>query len=346
VFGLSACGHFGIDLGDGDTVSGTGGGPSPHSGGADTGSGGKVATSGGRTTGGDAASGGAGTGSTGSGAASSGGGSSSGGGGGAVDGGASNGSGGASNGSGGASNGSGGTAGDCNLSDPVCAGLVQAMVNRYPFDGAGTEVIDSLGGDAGLVHGTTLDGSGELTLSGAGDYVELPAGLISSLPNATFEVWFVWHGGESWQKLFEFGDQDASSSPVNYLFATPEAGGSKPEINALGAGLRHLGGGERQLRTSEFSETGVLTQVVLIADDSSNRLTLYKNGQWLADLDTEVRLDGIQDNVNSLGKSLFSDDPTFDGELLDFRIYGEALPAAMVEKSYELGSDATFPPAN
>jgi hypothetical protein len=352
VLGLSACGHFGIDEApDGLVVSSGGrdslnsGGKSDALGGTATGGDGVIVSSGGDTssTGGEASGGDAGDGGSASGGIPSDGGTPSSGG--SSDGGAPT-DGGSPNG-GSASGGSGGMgAGDCNLSDPVCEGLVRAMVNRYSFLGTGTQVVDSLGGEVGIIHGPPMDGSGQVTLSGAGDYVELPGTLISSLPNATFEIWFVWHGGDPWQRLFEFGDQDSGQAPVNYLFVTPKAGGSDPAINALTAGLRHLGGGERQLRTGVFTDTQVLTQVVLIADDGANRLTLYKNGEWLADLDTDVRLDGIQDGVSSLGRSLFSDDPYFDGEILDFRIYGEVLTADMITESYRLGADATFPPLN
>jgi hypothetical protein len=219
-----------------------------------------------------------------------------------------------------------------------------AMINRYSFDGTGTSIVDSLGGPSATAVWTSLDGSGQIAFNGVNQYVDLPAGLISPLPNLSVEVWFVWHGGSPWQKIVEFGDHDVLNDPTNYLYLTPHAGGSDPLNNTLTVGLRHLTGGEVQLRSGVFTEVDVLTQVVFVADDVSNRLTIYKNGVWLAQRDTDVRLDGISDGVCRLGRSLFPDDPYFNGEILDFRIYDEVVTAEMVQKTYALGPSATFAP--
>jgi hypothetical protein len=353
---LAACGHVGIDLGeDGSAADGMAGDSSggsdqigPASGGGSSSTGGKDAGSdggtGGNATGGATGSGGAtggqsgvgGTGNGGSGGAGTGGeasGGSAGSGGEAATGGAA---------------GSGGTGGggtfDCDTSDPLCSVLLGAQAHRYSFDGVGTAASDSLGGESATVVGTALDGSGAVQLTGLFDYVSLPGGLLAPLPNVSFEIWFVWNGGAPWQRFFEFGSETLMGDPITYIYATPEAGGTiLPEI-ALGAGIRHMPGGDRQLRTLAVTQIGVLTHVVLVADDVGDRLTLYKNGAWVAQRDTPVDLNGIQDQTNYLGRSLFDDDPYFDGVITEFRIYGEVLSAEAIEKSYDVGPDATFGP--
>lgn len=358
---LSACGHLGIDLGaDGSVEDGLAGSSSDSSGGSDqtgpgsggtgsstggknSGSGGEPEGSGGEATGGTMGSGGDDTGGTGSGGDASGGTAGSGGDGSGGD--ASGGSAGSGGDAGsGGSDGSGGGTFECDTGDPLCAVLLGALTHRYSFDGLGTQATDSTGDETATLVGTTLDGSGEVDLTGLNDYVSLPGGLLAALPDATIEVWFVWNGGESWQRLFEFGREDPFGDPTSYLYATPQAGGTiLPEI-ALGAGIRHQTGGDRQLRTLAVTQTGVLTHVVLVADDVGNRLTLYKNGAWVAQRDTPVDLNGIQDQTNQLGRSLFDDDPNFDGTITEFRIYGEVLSAAAIAKSYAVGPDATFGP--
>lgn len=337
--GLPACGHLGIDFGDsGREDGGLAGSASWTAGGSTQADSGGSASSGGETSSGGN-DGGSGGGPEGSGGESSGGADGAGGsepGSGGVEASGGTGSGGAG--------GSGGTTSDCPTSDPLCAEIALILAHRYSFDGTGTQIVDTVDGEVGTLVGTTLDGSGEIALSGLNQYVTLPAGLISSLPNASFEVWFVWNGGEAWQRLFEFGDGATASNPYNYLYVTPQGGGSIVAENALAAGLRHPTGGDRQLRTTAITQTGVLTHVVLIADDTNNRLTLYKNGEWLAQRDTDVRLGDLVDAKNHLGRSLFDDDPDFNGVITEFRIYAEVLSAAAIEKSYTLGPDATFGP--
>jgi hypothetical protein len=89
-----------------------------------------------------------------------------------------------------------------------------------------------------------------------------------------------------------------------------------------------------------------MTHVALIADDTSDRLTLYKNGQLVAYLDVAVSLNGINDEVAYLGRSLFADDPRFQGEITEFRIYSEVLSDEAIAKSNDLGPDAVFTMTN
>jgi hypothetical protein len=234
-------------------------------------------------------------------------------------------------------------ANDCDLSDPLCAEIAEVLVNRYSFDGTETIITDSIGGRPGTAYGgATLDGSGKLDLSGMNQYVELEPDPISSYPNVSFEIWFVWRGGEAWQKLFEFGSHDALFDPVDYIYATPEAGGSDPSNNALAGAIRHNDAGERQVRSSAFTEIGMLIHVALVVSDDLNRLSLYKNGKWLVDRDADIQLDQFADDTHRLGRSLFPEDPYFNGEIHEFRIYGEVLTPEMIAKSYEVGPDAVF----
>ena len=54
----------------------------------------------------------------------------------------------------------------------------------------------------------------------------------------------------------------------------------------------------------------------------------------------KIDLSAISDVNNWLGRSLFVGSASFQGDLLDVRIYGAALGAAQVELSSELGPDA------
>lgn len=368
LFSLVACGYLGLDAGDGvvlggdagalvDDVHGDGGDSSSDggsSGGKGPGSGGKgdEGHSGGDGSGGATATGGASPGSGGNEASGGGDGT----GGAAASGGADSGTGGvdgsggesASDGGSGGSLGTGGVAGtggsdnDCGDDSSVCGALADALVHRYSFDGLGPSVRDSVGVAHGHARGTNLTGNGQLEFSGMGAFVDLPRGIVSALTNASFEIWFRWHGGPHWQRLFDFGAHDMPQNPVNYLYLTPQAGGTiLPEI-ALGAGLRHLVGGDRQLRTTAITQPHVWTHVVLVVDDDADQLSLFKDGQWVAARDMEVRLPQLRDDVNRLGRSLFPEDPYFDGEITEFRIYSARLTEEQIEASFVLGPDVVL----
>ena len=64
-------------------------------------------------------------------------------------------------------------------------------MHRYSFndDFSSAVATDSVGGANGDLIGASLDGLGNVLLAGDGGYVNLPNGIISSLTNATFEMW-------------------------------------------------------------------------------------------------------------------------------------------------------------
>lgn len=355
---VPACGHLGIDLGGGGaggtldgmaghssdgSVDGNGGsdqvmpasGGVTSTGGQDSGVGGQGSGgsgSGGSETGGQASVGGE----TGSGGTASGGSGSGGAGGSTASGGAGSGGDGAG--------GSGGSSNDCAVSDELCAELEAALTHRYSFDSVGVQIADSLGGPNGQVFGTTLNGSGELTFANENQYATLPPGILAGSESASIEAWFVWEGGEQWQKVFEFGTQNMLGNPTSYIYVSPEGGGGIILEHALAAGIRLQAGGDRQLRTTNVTTIGVLTHVVLVADSVMNRIVLYKNGAWVGQRDATVDIGLLAANNNRLGRSLFPDDPGFIGTISELRIYGEVLSADAIAKSYDAGPDASFGP--
>lgn len=88
-----------------------------------------------------------------------------------------------------------------------CEGLKPLLSHRYRFDGSGAVASDTVGSADGQVINTSLTGDGVLHLAGGttNQYVSLPAGIVSSLSNVTIEAWMTWHGGNPWQRLFDFG---------------------------------------------------------------------------------------------------------------------------------------------
>jgi hypothetical protein len=215
-----------------------------------------------------------------------------------------------------------------------CAPLQDSIAHRYTFD---TNANDSVG----TANGTTMNGATiagkALSLSGgaSGGYVQLPAGMISSLTNATFEAWVTWtgSGGKDWQRIFDFGANDGSNG-TKYLFLST-----------------------RQFRTAyntespkneTFAEYAVglpsdaLVQVVVVVNDTANTLNLYLNGGSVATANLDLPLSAITDTNNWLGRSQYSADEYFKGTISDFRIYDAALTGPQVKTAYKMGADTTY----
>ncbi len=228
-----------------------------------------------------------------------------------------------------------------------CLGLRNGLAHRYSFSGEGADAIDDQGDADAEVVGATLDGSGEVTLATGGDaqYVSIPAGLVSALPNATLEIWFVWEGGATWTRLLDFGStvEGVPGEPGNgesfIIMSTNGAPGpSHPytAFNPPGTDVEVACSGTGPLAT------GVLHHVVLSVDAQADALTLYVDGMLACAIALPYELSVIDDVNCWLGRSQFASDIGFDGAIDEFRIYDIALTASQVALSFQAGPDPDF----
>jgi hypothetical protein len=246
----------------------------------------------------------------------------------------------------GAASGTGGSGGT------AAAGFPSTLVHRYDFEGTGTTVLDRVGIDHGTLVGAMLGksgGRGAAILAGRNSrqYVELPRGIVSRLPNATFEVWVTWSGQGVWERIFDFGDAKPNDAGVwhgsSYLFLTPRA----PTVTGVmrmaqqrGAPPELIMNGDRALPVN------VRAHVVLVVDNDSHVLGLYLDGEQIAVRGIVDRdnlsfdaLATVNDENVWLGSSLYEQDAYFGGIFHEFRIYNAALTAAEIKASYERGPD-------
>lgn len=236
--------------------------------------------------------------------------------------------------------------GTCEPTDDLCQRLAASLSHRYSFDDAGTELFDSVGAGTGHVVAEEAIADGQLRLSGSDEYVKLPAGMISPLPAVCFEIWFTWHGGDPWQRLFDFGYSTSLDQvkPDSYLYVTVQSSDITYLQDELTAGISHGGGQDYE----QFLDTDTVlypwepTHLVLVVDDANDKMTVYRNGQWLASQSLSIRLPEIADSYAFLGRSLFAEDPYFRGTIEEFRIYDSVLSSEMVARSFELGPDAAL----
>ncbi len=189
---------------------------------------------------------------------------------------------------------------------------------RYSFDGDAHDMFGN-GQDAMLV-GTPTFTTGQhgqaIALDGAMDYLQLSPRLADST-DWSFAGWVFWHGGGSWQRIFDLGDDE-----THYLFLSPRTSGG-----FLRFAIQN-GSGEQQL-SGPAVPTNVWTHLAVTIVGSTGKL--FVNGQPVA-TNTSMTINPVEvgTKFNYLGKSRFPADPLFHGRFDDFRFLSSALTDAQV----------------
>jgi alpha-L-arabinofuranosidase len=210
------------------------------------------------------------------------------------------------------------------------------LVRQYTFNEGTAE--DAIGSADGTLNGNATIDFGGLELSGdAGAYLSLPAATIgiSSFTDTTIEAWFTFRGGDAWQRIFDFG-RSLGGGGRDYLFYSPNSG---------------FGDNRAVLRDNNLAEDtaiGGLTlsintphHVAVVVDDDANggtnRMSVYVDGEFGGDVGLDYSLSDLSNSQAYLGRSLFSNDPYFNGRIDEFRIYNNALTATEVHDSFVAG---------
>lgn len=157
-----------------------------------------------------------------------------------------------------------------------------------------------------------------ISLDGSSDYVTLPSDIANSLTDATFVARIRWNGGNSWQRVFDFGN-----NTTEYVFLTPSSG-----AGTLRFGITTGGNGTQQYIEADAPRIGEWTHVA--ATLIGNTGTLYVNGAPVSSGTITVNPNTFAPTVNYLGKSQWPD-PLFNGDIDDFRVYRSGLSAAQVQ---------------
>jgi hypothetical protein len=220
---------------------------------------------------------------------------------------------------------------------------VSAALHRYSFSGTGTSVVDSAGGSAGAVVGTTLSGTGEVDLDGTGDFVNLPNGVISSSRSATVEAWLTWRGGPAWQRIFDFGVSTLGETQrqygLHYLALSPRSDTDKMVV------VHTLDGQDSEVRLAGLTimPSNRLVHVAVVVDNAAVRLRLYVDGALNNSMFLSTNLTQLDDVNNWVGLSQYEADAPLDGRLTELRIYDTALDTAAIARSFVAGPDALLP---
>ncbi len=228
----------------------------------------------------------------------------------------------------------------------TCDALAGGLVHRYRLSGDGTTAVDSASGADGTLVNATLDGSAALTLPGGTSdaYVDLPDGIVSARTDATVEVWLDWAGGNSWQRVFDFGTSNGGAgtqgSGTTYLFFTPSASdGAMRAAFSLDGFMA-----EKQVIGSAALMTGLHHVALVFVDQGEMRLYVDGALEGSVMLASGDSLSAITDDNNWIGRSQFASDDELGAVVHEVRIHGVALSADDVAASYALGADPPFLP--
>ena len=218
---------------------------------------------------------------------------------------------------------------------------IASLLHRYSFTdtNSGGFVPDLVGSaDATLVGGATLNGSGQVVLDGSTGYIELPAGMISTLKSATFVMWMSWNGGNCGQRIFDFGTGTTGGSSTYFNLATGSCslanqGIDRPIIRFVTGSANSQFEGLEALTAGEYF-------IAVVVDADAGTLSWYINTQTIVSTSApEVVLASLDDSSNWLGKSSRSGQPLLSGSYDEFRIYNEALSAQQIKVILDAGPE-------
>jgi Concanavalin A-like lectin/glucanases superfamily len=244
--------------------------------------------------------------------------------------------------------------------DVVDAEAWPSLVHRWNFkEPAGsTTLTDLVANINGTVNGPMTFTGQEMTTpnpnpvsaangipTASSGWVQFPGskGVVSGLPNeASFEIWVVWEGGGVWQEMFDFGQAatpGVSTGGFQYVMICPDDGAN----NTLRAEWDENPAYDVTLLGPNPLQVGVLSQIVWSHDQDRQLDKLYLNGQLVASAVNTALWSTLPDTDNWLARDQWQD-PMFNGQYWDFRIWNGSLTAGQVANLYAAGPQAIAGP--
>jgi hypothetical protein len=193
----------------------------------------------------------------------------------------------------------------------------------YPFSTGAQDASNRFNGS--LINGASiqtdsLQGS-VLNLSGASQYVNLPAGVGGA---QTFAAWVKWRGGNAWQRIFDFG-----RDTQDWFFLTPKdaAGFVQCAITTQNSTYNNV------LESPAAFPLNTWTHVGIVMDGRES--ILYLNGNAVA-VNNSVNLlpADVVANKCYFGRSEFGADPYLNGQLDSVYLNSSPLTSSQMKEFF------------
>jgi len=167
---------------------------------------------------------------------------------------------------------------------------------------------------------------------GVDEYIKVPNGAIERLSEFTISSWVYADTIAAWSRIFDFG----SSTSVN-MFLTTSEGNGKMKFSLSGAN-------NVSQSVTASSTLPAKTWAFVTVTLGANRLNIYINGKLVGSglSFTNRPYDLGATTANYIGKSQWTTDPYFKGNIDDFRFYNYAMTidevlASMAMTSIKIG---------
>lgn len=257
----------------------------------------------------------------------------------------------------------------------------QTLTHRWSFNGTGaagngTVLPDSIGSANGTIVGAGASRSATaLTLPGSGNgnfastnisaYFDLPNGIISSKTHLTIETWATIVSNKTWQRLFDFGRMNitGNGAPGELTTTSGAPGGTNShdnlmlavsrdgDINRQKLVMRNDTAGEQSTDGNLVTAAGTKYHYVATFQSgvganaaTGGRFSWYRDGTFVGSVDTNFRLNQLEDVNNWLGRSQWSGDSNANIAYDEFRLYSGILTPDDIRASRAAGPDAAATP--
>ncbi|XWK86464.1 MAG: LamG-like jellyroll fold domain-containing protein [Phormidium sp.] len=210
----------------------------------------------------------------------------------------------------------------------ILSGNESGLLAYYPLNEAnGTDIRDNSGNGK---NGTLTNALwwacaapiGELSylkpsnlvtkFDGVNDHITLPAMNINYSQGFSVEVWVRYNSLKFYSRIFDFGN----GAGVDNLLLCNEGGS-----NNLLLFVRR-GGAEQGIQVAGFLDVGKWMHIA-VTQDPSGGTKIYKNGQLIQSGTCHLP-NSVNRTLNYIGRSNWSDNGYFDGQMAEFRFWNRA----------------------
>ena len=200
-----------------------------------------------------------------------------------------------------------------------------ALVASYSMEGSLRDTTINLmdavsAGTISYASSSKKEGTQSLVLNGQDAFLQLPA-QVANQTYFTIGAWVYWKNtGAQWIRIFDFGN-----GTDEYMFLTPSNGSQMRFVIKQN--------GEEQILSASRLQTG--WHHVVVSLDESMQAVLYVDGKQKGSKQMTCTPAMLNLSRCYVGKSQFSADPLFKGNIDDLRIYNYALSAEDIAHWYQ-----------